>query len=802
MKPGPVLAALAALVLTGNAPPRAPDPSAEELASLRTDTYAYRSYPQPEIVAWEEAFRRALANGSLDSAAAAVAPRFGLTTAEMRELGRLWVLGRAHSLDGRGNAAGIAAMREQWLALLARNRGAPLMLQAVAEGLDALGECRAEDFAAMMAGSADPAADAWTIANRATCADNFLRAAAAAPGRTIPALIRFAHYGTLGARDALPLYEVLTGPAALARIAAADRPALAAWLYARRAELLFRTGLTERAVALLESLPEEMRNRVLVRPAGRFTAMVDDLPVTIVEERADESLKLNLAAAYALAGRTAEAEAQFASLPGIAAAHRAFACAAPPEQSPPGPSCAQIPHEQRLENLIDLLLLDHLLHHPADDPYPLAEAGIAGSFTSASGTIAGLRCRVFAEPQYAEICGNARAMPPYWITQDPGAGDPAATARQRAALDALPLPGFAEARAATAADFARVLAAGGGAPAEPVRAARRSVTPAPAPYAELPLPAARRGPRPAAAAPPRDVGTLPDGFEPVRFERSGARAVAISLSQTLDPTGEVSQGGYWVHLSSDGGRHWQRPLYTGLADRFPYVVPPTSRLPLLSGDGLDLEVEIAELDTASITYPPVALRSRRQASNLYLRIPLADLARDGDGNGITDIAERALLLDRARTDGGTPFIVGSDSGADCRAPTPDRAALIGLLQQLFSVRTMAMVEPIDRAPDAPLSVGWRDAGAAADRPVFIQGDPRDYLCLRPDRLMIVYGESDLAALNRFRPDFHAVTVPRIVYNRARDRGYVIWSAGWTGGTYRLRLVNGAWVFEVISSWIT
>ncbi|HEV7660521.1 MAG TPA: hypothetical protein VGO55_11820 [Allosphingosinicella sp.] len=807
MKPAHVLAALAALVLTGNAPPRAPDPSAEELASLRTDTSNYRSYPQPEIVAWEEEFRRALGDGSLDRAAAAVAPRFGLTTAEMRELGRLWVLGRAHSLDGRGNAAGIAAMREQWLALLARNRRAPLMLQAVAEGLDALGECRAEDFAAMMAGSADPAADAWTIANRATCADNFLRAAAAAPGRTIPALIRFAHYGTLRAGDALPLYEVLTGPAALDRIAAADRPALAAWLYARRAELLFRTGLTERAAALIESLPEEMRNRMLVRSAGRFTAMVDGLPVTIVEERADESLKLNLAAAYALAGRTAQAEALFASLAGTTAAHRAFACAGPPEpgpqrpQGPQGSSCAQIPHEQRLENLIDLLLLDHLLHHPADDPYPLAEAGIAGSFTSASSTIAELRCRVFAEPQYADICGNARALPLYWIAQDPGDGDPAADARQRAALDALPLPGFAEARAATAADFARVLAAGG-APAEPVRAARQSVTPAPAPYAELPLPAARRGPRPAAAPPPRDVGTLPEGFEPVRIERSGERAVAISLSQTLDPTGEVSQGGYWVHLSTDGGRHWERPLYTGLADRFPYVVPRTSRLPLLSGDGLDLEVEIAELDTASITYPPVALRSRRQASNLYLRIPLAELARDGDGDGLTDIAERALLLDRARTDGGTPFIVGSDSGANCRAATPDRIALIGLLQQLFSVRTNAIVEPVDRAPDAPLSAGWRGAGAAADRPVFIQGDPRDYLCLRPDRLMIVYGESDLAALGRFRPDFHAVTVPRIVYNRARDRGYVIWSAGWTGGTYRLRLVNGRWVFESISSWIT
>ena len=98
--------------------------------------------------------------------------------------------------------------------------------------------------------------------------------------------------------------------------------------------------------------------------------------------------------------------------------------------------------------------------------------------------------------------------------------------------------------------------------------------------------------------------------------------------------------------------------------------------------------------------------------------------------------------------------------------------------------------------------GWRRATASAERPVFIQGDPSDYRCLRANRLMVVYSEADIAALERFRPDFHAVKVPPIVYNRDRDRGYVIYSLGWAGGTFRLRLVDGAWVFDEISSWIS
>jgi hypothetical protein len=277
----------------------------------------------------------------------------------------------------------------------------------------------------------------------------------------------------------------------------------------------------------------------------------------------------------------------------------------------------------------------------------------------------------------------------------------------------------------------------------------------------------------------------------------------ISVSQNFDPTGEVSQGGYWVHLSEDGGRHWQPPLYTGIADRFPYVVTPSSRMPILNGDRLDLEVEVAEIDTASITYPPVGLRTRRRADNLYLTIPLASLARDSDADGITDITATHLLLDRARRDGGTPFVVGSDGGAGCSAPTPERRALIALLERVFSLRSAAIVEPVDRPAGDPLQFGgWRGAAAASDRPVFVRGDPADYRCLRPERLMIVYGDSDIEALKRFHPDFHAVAMPKIVYNRAHDRGYVRWSAGWTGGTYRLRLVDGRWVFDELSGWIT
>lgn len=805
MKPRYFLVPLVALLLLGNAPPPIPPLTAEELDSF-LEYPTHRSYPMQPLEAWEADLRRALAGADPDRAADALAPLHGLSAAHMRELVRLWLIAQVRAFDPRPNFEVNNELRRRLLDLLAASGRSPLVFQAVAESLNGLAECSGEDFAAMIAGSADPAADAWAIAGGAECSDNFLRAASADPARSMPGLIRLAHYGSLEPRDALPVYQWLISPERLARISGPQRPALTALLHARYARLLFAVGLTDQAVALIDALPADLRRLVLDPPRNGFTAIVDGLPVSFEAPGAEEAVKLDLAVAFALAGRTAEAEALLFSMPLLAAARRAFDCSWQDEDTPAA-SCGNIPYEQSLSQTIDLLVLDHFLHRPQEDPYPLAEAGLARGHADAAGAaVAELRCRLFGDPQFGHICRAARSALWHRLRLAPLEYRAQEDARLRSGLAAL-LPDFGEARAALLTDFSRLIAAAGADAAEP-DFTRASVTPAPPPFAERPLPGAFSGLRPSATSWPRDLAALPEGFVPVRFERGGVGAnsvaVAVSLSQIYDPVGELSGGGYWVHLSRDGGRSWEPPLYTGLAQFFPYHVPETSLMPLLSGDHLDLEVEVAELDTASITYPPVGLRTRRRASGLYLRIPLAGLARDSDGDGFTDLAERNLLLDRARGDGGGPFIVGSDGGIGCGAPDRDRLALAGLLGQMFSVSAAALIEPVDRPPgqDPLVLPVWRRVDAAPEQPLFLRGDPAHFRCLNPDRLMIVYGEDDIAQLERFRPDFHSVTLPRIVYNRARDRGYAIWSAGWTGGTLRLRLVDGRWAIDTISSWIT
>jgi hypothetical protein len=778
--------------------------------------HSYASYAEVDVGNWRRDLQQALRRESVDAAADRNAAKYGFGREDMRRLVRAWVI--AESRQYENDAKWVEGVRAELRALAPRFRGNLLGLSIIAEALDATTEdCSATDFDLLLQGAPDPAAAGYAIATASSCTGNYARAALAGGARGTPALIRQAEYGGLPPRDTLPLYAWLTSPATLGHVKGADRSALSVLLWQRYLTALFAGGLSARALALFDNLPTDLRAAVVSpRPRPTIVAMVDGISMTFpgedsegsgvtvsTEEVVDaaaggahratlpkaerrhlsniEAPILQIAEAMAVAGREDEARQLLKTLPGLTEARAAAGCA----YASAGAGKKACEDAEWLP--MGALPLDHLLNTRDADPYPIAEAIFAESNTVAAGS--DVVCRVFPKEEYPGLC--PKEINDSYFTETSTAGEELRVAE--AALETL-VSDFKVLRASLLGPHDRPAAP------EPEKYRRATVTAAPPDFEEKPIPAEYLGPaRPVVL---KGSAPLPAGFQLVRAERVGNRVVAISVSQTYDPTGEVSQGGYWVHVSGDGGRHWDRPLYTGLADRFPYVVAPASRLPLISNDTLHLAVDVAEIDTASITYPPVGLRTRRRAENRFLTIPLADLRRDSDGDGLTDVAAHHLLLDRAGSEKPAPFIVGSDYDRDCRAPpSADKLALIELLGRFTGNNGAAIIEPVNR-PAGKLMVGWRGAAAAVDQPVFLVGRKQGYTCLASRRLIIVYDEADLEAMKPLTPDFHALEVPHIVFNRARDRGYVRWSLGWTGGTYRLRRVNGKWQFDTIGSWIT
>jgi hypothetical protein len=331
---------------------------------------------------------------------------------------------------------------------------------------------------------------------------------------------------------------------------------------------------------------------------------------------------------------------------------------------------------------------------------------------------------------------------------------------------------------------------------------------------ENPLPAKLRwsGPRGAAPAIPKEAQAGLAAYNVVRYSASGDQAAAISLSQTVDPVGELGEGGYWLHLSEDGGRSWGQPLYLGLQQFEPYVVVSQSRLPLIAGRRVQIEVEVREIDPASVTFPPIALKAKRVARNIYIELSLDEIQRDSDGDGLTDLLEEKLGTDPKDPDTDHDGLVdGVDPlpQVSVTAPAdPDVEVMRIAVKEIFgyereAIRTGNPVGPGETAPDFEESLrqSAHEPGARGANVLFLQADPQLFRGLTlPGRTVFVTKE-DTQRIRAKYGEFFPVELS-VWFNHARTKAIVPWSAGWTGGTLKFEKSNGKWTGSVVREWVT
>jgi hypothetical protein len=303
---------------------------------------------------------------------------------------------------------------------------------------------------------------------------------------------------------------------------------------------------------------------------------------------------------------------------------------------------------------------------------------------------------------------------------------------------------------------------------------------------------------------------LPDGFWPVRAERSAQKVVAVALSQRLDPAGELSGGGYWVLRSEDGGEHWEA-LYTGLRHHRPYEVEQASHVPLLDGPVLRLAASIRELDERSITFPPVGLTMKREVKGLVVEAPLAALRQDSDGDGLTDVVEDRLLLDpkAADTDGD-----GTRDGEDAlpQVPSVPSEPSADARAQLLSA---LLFELTGRKPLEGLVTGVPSQGEEADAVRMPQyrapTSLEDLRYLAMDRawlrgvraltMTVALSEEELERAQLRFGVFFPLNI-EVYQNIAGDQALLVWDEGWRGGSFLARREEGRWVLKMRGSWVT
>ena len=640
---------------------------------------------------------------------------------------------------------------------------------------------------------------------------------AAGSGVALELAVQLDEYGPLRPRllavaagegpPALPVLEAMaeTVDSALARaalfesaqaVAARTAPERAAEFARRRIETLLSAGLGGQAIEAFEQAPESARRSIVEGASGPDA-----------EDGEASDLRLDLAAAMALERDLEGARRILAAVPAERRVVPPRTAEADGEESDAAGLHAV---EARLWQALDRLLADG---ERRDDPFGLlAELALAVDSYDTD-----LTSRSVLHQALSQLASRAgyRGFASYFFgcfesvvsweadSLDPPAGS--ASPREDAFANGFPqesrrarglLERLRWQEEALAGEFAAA------APVDPLadRIDRLLARPRLVPFDERPLPegvpAGSRGKPeiPAGLAPPT-------GLAMVRAERRDDLAVVVGVAQALDPVGEISSGAYWVARSTDGGASWTR-LYTGLRALQPYQVVERSALPLISADGVWVEVHVRELDEGSITFPPVGLQLKREQDGLYLDIAWRELERDRDGDGLTDLVEERILTnpEASDTDGdgvgdaedpipSVPFAAGAD---------PASEALAALLAEIQGEEARAI---LPRGPDGEgLCFGRVVLGEGKTH--FVVGERSPWSALSPGLRTVVLTPEELAAAEAKFGVLFATEFPLIEVDGRGEEAVIIWSRRWQGGAAVMHRSDQGWEVEIRNCWLT
>ena len=269
--------------------------------------------------------------------------------------------------------------------------------------------------------------------------------------------------------------------------------------------------------------------------------------------------------------------------------------------------------------------------------------------------------------------------------------------------------------------------------------------------------------------------------------REGKRLLVLTISRDLDPGGEAGSGGYWAHLSLDDGSTWKGPFYTGLAANFPYVIRPAAHQPPFDDNSVRLEVDVREIDGASLTFPPVSVRLRRNAEDVVITFPLAQLIADSDEDGLTDLYEEKLGLDPLARD------TDGDGLMDAQDPLPltPKADTESLEDELVLLAMKDVFTANEKARAPELAVQF----VHSDRMRFASAAP-------PVRTVLLSTPALALHRERYGKAFYPLQIGAFVWNEDKSKGYFHYSFGWRGGGFLLTRTGATWKVESLGNWIT
>ena len=297
---------------------------------------------------------------------------------------------------------------------------------------------------------------------------------------------------------------------------------------------------------------------------------------------------------------------------------------------------------------------------------------------------------------------------------------------------------------------------------------------------------------------PEYIGKV-DKYNILKYEKQDSIEAFIYESTEYENFSE-GEPGIWIGYSENNGKNWNY-YYTGIVQRQPVFIKYYSQRPLIKAKG-KLEIDACLLRQRSpFTHPGPSLSYECVKDGIYIAFDISVISKDSDGDGLTDIVEDKLYLDKYNQDtDGDGISDNLDTNPRVCYPRTEKSRVYeAILNNEIDWNNKGGVGRILSNGNTAYNV------TDSTETILIVTDDEDLMGIQPKKYRLIFMTTDeyqdknksyKTQLNRmyFSPLFK-VDKEKDTYMLTKDFN--------TGGSkYLIRKTKKGWTIEVLSVWIS
>jgi hypothetical protein len=258
--------------------------------------------------------------------------------------------------------------------------------------------------------------------------------------------------------------------------------------------------------------------------------------------------------------------------------------------------------------------------------------------------------------------------------------------------------------------------------------------------------------------------------------------------------------GIWIGYSENNGRDWNY-YYTGIVQRQPVFVKYYSQRPLIKEkDKLEIDACLLK-QLSSFSHPGPGPSYECVKDGIYLVFDINLIKRDSDGDGLTDIVEDKLYLDKYNKDTNEDGVPDNlDTNPRVHYPRTEKS-------RIYEAMLDDEIDWNKRREIGKLRFNENTTYNVTDstETVLIITDDKDLMGIKPQKYRIIFMTTDEY---QNKTKFYKTELNRMYFSplfkvdKKRDTYKMTYDFNTWGSEYLIRKTKKGWIVKILSMWIS